>query len=557
MNKILVISLMTLILSGCDNSSTEKSKIELLSPKTTVDYSHVTLEINDNVSDVKTTINGIEYIGVKNANEFYIYNIPLSSGSNQIVLIANSGSEKLTITIDSQGKGIVPVALNLDKVKGFGSLTVNAKVNNQTLTISDYLIDNDGDKVTDTENSSESFQLQYNSLGAYTPRVTVRTSSNILYTIPSNETINIIENPLSSAKNIIGINDVQDLEQFGNFIYALSDNAILKTSQDDSSITETISVSGLSSAKGFTLDNDGNIFIADTGNNRVLKLLAVNNYQIDSSFALNTSGSNKGELLTPADVSISGVGTNIKVFVLDAGNNRVQVFNHVGAYLADFDGSTTAQGKLNSPLNMVGAPSVIITDSGNGILREINYNETLDSESGKVIFTLSEFGKVTYSSDGLLLPDNTNKQFIFMDITGKVDTQLPTVSSNLIALAYEQNHQLLQVKENSSNIEHVFIPKTAPEVAPKALAQKFVQAYLANDDTTMLALTSQSNVDKLKKIDTKVREAFNGMTSYSEQIYMNGLKAVANGKTTVPVGEVIIKFYFNWANEKWSLTEVL
>jgi hypothetical protein len=89
------------------------------------------------------------------------------------------------------------------------------------------------------------------------------------------------------------------------------------------------------------------------------------------------------------------------------------------------------------------------------------------------------------------------------------------------------------------------------------LAQNFVRAYLGNDDTIMLTLTSKRNIDKLKGIDAKVREAFNGMTSYHEQIYMNGLKAAVYGKTTVPAGEVIIKFYFNWTSEKWSLTEIL
>ena len=96
-----------------------------------------------------------------------------------------------------------------------------------------------------------------------------------------------------------------------------------------------------------------------------------------------------------------------------------------------------------------------------------------------------------------------------------------------------------------------------PKFSPKALAEKFVKAYLDGDDATMLSLTSKSNIDKLKKIDTKVKEAFNGMTSYDEKIYMNGLRAVVNGKTTVSVGEVSIKFYFNWVHNKWSLIEVI
>ena len=73
----------------------------------------------------------------------------------------------------------------------------------------------------------------------------------------------------------------------------------------------------------------------------------------------------------------------------------------------------------------------------------------------------------------------------------------------------------------------------------------------------MLLLTSKSNINRLKKVDTKVKEAFNGMTSYNERIYMNGLKAVVKGKTIVPIGKVSIKFYFNWIANKWSLIEVM
>jgi len=127
----------------------------------------------------------------------------------------------------------------------------------------------------------------------------------------------------------------------------------------------------------------------------------------------------------------------------------------------------------------------------------------------------------------------------------------------VIGLSYDSNHQLLQVKNGGASVEHTYVPKTAPQFAPKALAEKFVKAYLAGDDTTMLSLTSKANIDKLKTIDAKVKEAFKGMTSYSERIYMNGLKAVVNGTTTVPAGEVKIKFYFNWASNRWSLMEIL
>lgn len=534
------------------------SKIKLLSPtlNSSIKYSYITLEVDDNVVDVKAVINGNEYVGVKNNSSYFIYNVALEKGKNTIELIGDNGKEKRTIEIDSESKGFAPIALELDKTEGYDSLEVNAKVTNNGLSIKNYLIDKDGDKITESNTTSANFKLSFGTIGAYSPKVVVRTDDNILYAVSAFESVNIIENPLKTTQTVAGVSGVEDLEAYGAYVYALTGSSLVKIPENNLSDTSTINLSGLSGAKGFTFDSKGNIFVADTAANKVVKYLASNNYQEDSSFKADKSGSEKGELNAPVDVTTSGIGENIRIFVLDAGNNRIQMLNHVGAYLADFDGSTTAEGKLNNPLNMVGGGnSMIISD--NGMVRELSYDEISKKESGRKLLTLSSLGKVTYTFDGLLVPDNTNKQFTFFDINGVIKKQLPTSTGNLIGLSYESNHQLLQAKNAGANAEHTYVPKTAPLSAPKALAEKFVKAYLDGDDATMLSLISKAKIDRLKKIDTKVREAFNGMTSYSERIYMHGLKAVVNGTTTVSVGEVKIKFYFNWFNNSWTLSEIL
>jgi len=554
----LLVNLVVAVLTACGDNVTTK-KIKILSPKEgkVVDYNYVTLEVDSsNLSNIKAKVNNQELKGIKNGKSFFIYNVPLKKGKNKIALIANDGEDNKTTEITSNGKGFAPISIDLDKTEGFDSLEVNAEVKNNGLTLTNYLIDKDGDKVIDSNSSSATFKLTYGGIGVYRPSVTVRTNDNILYTTSAFKSINIIKNPLASATSISNMSNIQDLEEYKGYIYALTGSSLIKISENNVSDTSTINLSGLSGAKGFTFDSEGNIFVADTGNNRVVKYLASNNYSIDSSFNANQSGSDKGELNSPMDVVVSGIDNTQKVYVLDAGNNRIQIFNYVGAYSADFDGSTTTEGKLNNPLNMIGGGnSMIISDTG--MVRELSYDEISKTETGRKLLTLDSLGKVTYSSDGLLVPDNTNKQFIFFDINGVVKKKLPTTTGNLIGLSYENNHQLLLVRGDGANVEHTYIPKTSPKFAPKALAEKFVKAYLDGDDETMLSLTSKSNIDRLKKIDTKVREAFNGMTSYDERIYMNGLKAVVNGKTTVSVGEVKIKFYFNWVHNKWILTEVL
>ena len=236
-----------------------QNKTFISKEKSTVDYNAITLEIKDNVADVKAKVNGVEYIGIKNDSSFFIYNVALLKGKNIVELTADNGSEKSTVELNSNAKGFAPVVLDLDKTEGFDSLEVNAEVKNNGLTLISYLIDKDGDKVIETNSSSATFKLSYSGLGTYSPKVLVRTSDNVLYAVSASDSVNVIENPLKTTTTVTGASGVQDLEEYAGYIYALTGSSLIKISETNSSQTETINLSGLSGAKGFTFDSDGNV----------------------------------------------------------------------------------------------------------------------------------------------------------------------------------------------------------------------------------------------------------------------------------------------------------
>ena len=68
--------------------------------------------------------------------------------------------------------------------------------------------------------------------------------------------------------------------------------------------------SGLASPQGLTVDAAGDVFITDTGNNRVVEVLAGSGTQISVASSLGT----------PYAVAVDGSGN---VYVADTGNNRV------------------------------------------------------------------------------------------------------------------------------------------------------------------------------------------------------------------------------------------
>lgn len=131
-------------------------------------------------------------------------------------------------------------------------------------------------------------------------------------------------------------------------------------------------------------------------------------------------------------------------------------------------------------------------------------------------------------------------------------------SPTSIALSYDLNHQLIYQEEGSNQLKHVFIPKTTLENAPLALSKKFVQAFLANNDKSVLKFTSFDLLRGLRQtdIETKAQDSLSNLANYQENIYMYGKKAEVIATKQTPQGEVIVSFDFVWQNGQWLLVMV-
>ena len=82
--------------------------------------------------------------------------------------------------------------------------------------------------------------------------------------------------------------------------------------------TNQLGLGIVNSPGGIACDQNGNVWIADTGNNRIVLLSPAGRVLL----SWGTEGDKLGAFRRPADVAV-GDG---KVYVLDAGNSRVQVF---------------------------------------------------------------------------------------------------------------------------------------------------------------------------------------------------------------------------------------
>jgi len=164
------------------------------------------------------------------------------------------------------------------------------------------------------------------------------------------------------------------------------------------------------------LDPDGNLWLADTGNDRVVRL------STDGSvvYSIGSSGSKMGYFSSPSDIAISENGT---IYVADTENSRVQVFAKDGVFLRSF-GDEKGDFRLEKPI------ALSLDRSGNIYV--------LDNEKGRVVIFDSEGrrkgffggkgtekGKLLEPSDiiatatELYVLDSGNKRVQVFDLTGR------------------------------------------------------------------------------------------------------------------------------------------
>jgi uncharacterized protein (TIGR03437 family) len=174
----------------------------------------------------------------------------------------------------------------------------------------------------------------------------------------------------------------------GGNVATIIGNGLMSYSGDGGAATKA----QLNAPGGVTVDTAGNIYIADTSNNVVRKVGANGNI---TNFAGNGSAGSNGDggaatsaqLNGPEDLAVDGSGN---VFIADTLNNKVRKVAASGA-ISTFGSSAT----LNLPFGVTtdAAGNVYVAEFGGNRVRKI-------SADGGTVTTIAGNGTAGYSGDG-------------------------------------------------------------------------------------------------------------------------------------------------------------
>ena len=149
------------------------------------------------------------------------------------------------------------------------------------------------------------------------------------------------------------------------------------------------------------IDPGGNIWVADSGHNRVLEFNSERKYVRQ----FGTEGTGEGQFK-----GIRGIATNAAGDVYVTGSSRVQEFSPTGAYLRQFGSVGTGNGQFHLPTGIASDPTtgnLYVADNGN------NRIEAFSSAGAFIaVFGSAGSGAGQFSGPGGVAVGSTGKGFI-------------------------------------------------------------------------------------------------------------------------------------------------
>ena len=196
------------------------------------------------------------------------------------------------------------------------------------------------------------------------------------------------------------------VDQVNNRIRKVTAAGVISTIAGNGSVGNTgdggaATAATLSSPQGVAVDATGNVYIADYGNNRIRKISTtgvISNFA-GSGIGLDGGPATAADVYRPSGVAVDASGN---VYIAETGNNRVRKVNTSGIISTvagtgvsgySGDGGSATAAKLSSPVGVAvdGAGNIYLADLGNHRIRKV---------TAGMISTVAGTGVAGFSGDG-------------------------------------------------------------------------------------------------------------------------------------------------------------
>jgi DNA-binding beta-propeller fold protein YncE len=132
----------------------------------------------------------------------------------------------------------------------------------------------------------------------------------------------------------------------------------------------------LNSPRGLAVGSGGEVYVADMGNNRIVKF----NADGSPNMAWGSKGKEPGQFQEPSGVAVDKQGN---VFVADAWNGRIQKFTDQGKYVGEI---SPKNGNFYSPRNVAldSEGFIYVADTGNSCVKKFDADANLAKRWGEL-----------------------------------------------------------------------------------------------------------------------------------------------------------------------------